>query len=75
MYDKIKALIPKMSQYNFISPHAAYVINMQEISQYIKSENKIIMTNEKIIPVSQLKAKKFKSEYIKFINKTWELKQ
>jgi len=33
------------------------------------------MTNEKIIPVSQLKAKKFKSEYIKFINKTWELKQ
>lgn len=72
MYDKIKCIVSKMTKYDFVSPHAAYVINMKEISQYIKSENRIIMTNGKNIPISQLKAKKFKEEYMNYINKMWE---
>lgn len=58
-----------MNRYDFVSPHAAYVINMKGVSQYIKSENKIIMTNGKNIPISQLKTKKFKEEYMNYINK------
>lgn len=72
MYDKIKSIVLKMARYDFVSPHAAYVINMKEVSQYIKSENKVIMTNGKNIPISQLKTKKFKEEYMNYINKTWE---
>lgn len=63
-----------MNKYDFVSPHAAYVINLKEVSQYIKSENRIIMTNGKNIPISQLKTKKFKEEYLNHINKTWERK-
>lgn len=72
MYDKIKNIVLKMNKYDFVSPHAAYVINMKEISKYLKSEHKIIMTNEKIIPVSQLKTKKFKQEYMCYIDKMWK---
>lgn len=72
MYDKIKSIVLKMTRYDFVSPHSAYVINMKEISQYIKSENKVIMTNGKNIPISQLKTKKFKEEYMNYINKMWE---
>lgn len=72
MYDKIKSIVLKMNRYDFVSPHAAYVINMKGVSQYIKSENKIIMTNGKNIPISQLKTKKFKEEYMNYINKIWE---
>lgn len=32
------------------------------------------MTNGKNIPISQLKTKKFKEEYLNHINKTWERK-
>ena len=74
MYDKIKSIVSKMNKYDFVSPHAAYVINLKEVSQYIKSENRIIMTNGKNIPISQLKTKKFKEEYLNHINKTWERK-
>lgn len=72
IYDKIKSIASKMTKYDFVSPHAAYVINMKEVSQYIKSENRIIMTNGKNIPISQLKTKKFKEEYMNYINKMWE---
>lgn len=72
MYDKVKNIAALMSRYDFVSPHAAYVINMKEVSQYIKSENKVIMTNGKNIPISQLKTKKFKEEYMNYINKMRE---
>lgn len=72
MYDKVKNIVALMKKYDFISPHAAYVINMKEIKQYLNSQNIIIMSNEDRIPISQLKTKMFKKEYITYINKTWE---
>lgn len=71
MYDKIKKIAQKMEKYNFIFPHAAYVINMKEISCYYRSSNQIIMTNEESIPISQLRTKKFREQYFKYINKSW----
>lgn len=72
MYDKIKNIAVLMDKYDFVSPHAAYVINMKEISQYLKSENTIIMTDGNKIPISQLKSKMFKNKYIAYINRIWE---
>ncbi|MFQ9669130.1 LytR/AlgR family response regulator transcription factor [Thomasclavelia spiroformis] len=72
MYDKVKNIATLMKKYDFISPHAAYVINMKEIKQYLNSQNIIIMSNGDRIPISQLKAKMFKNEYMSYINKMWE---
>lgn len=72
MYDKVKNIAALMERYDFISPHAAYVINMKEIKQYLKSQNIIIMSNGDRVPISQLKAKMFKNEYMNYINKVWE---
>lgn len=72
MYGKIKDINKKMARYNFISPHAAYIINMNEIKQYYKSDNKVIMTDGKEIPISQLKAKGFRESYMNFIDAMWQ---
>lgn len=45
---------------------------MKEIKQYLNSQNIIIMSNGDIIPISQLKAKIVKNEYMRYINKMWE---
>lgn len=71
MYGKIKDIDKKMERYNFISPHAAYVINMKEINKFLKSENKLIMSNEENIAISQLRSKKFRVKYMDFINEMW----
>lgn len=72
MYDKVKNIADLMKQYDFISPHAAYVINMKEIKQYLNSQNIIIMSNDDKVPISQLKAKMFKNEYMSYVDKMWE---
>ena len=72
MYDKIKNIASLMNKYDFISPHAAYVINMREINKYLKSQNIIIMSDGNEIPISQLKAKMFRNKYMAYINKAWE---
>ena len=75
MYDKIKNVATVMEKYDFISPHAAFVINMKEIKQYLNFQNIIIMSNEFYIPVSQLRAKMFKKKYIIYIDKLWKEKK
>lgn len=74
MYDKVKNIAILMKKYDFISPHSAYVINMKEIKQYLNSLNIIIMSNDDRIPISQLKAKMFREEYMCYIDKMWEEK-
>ncbi|MEG0576885.1 MAG: LytTR family DNA-binding domain-containing protein [Bacilli bacterium] len=67
MYGKIKEIAEKLSIYNFVVPHVAFVINLNEIKKLLSSQNLIIMTNNKSIPISQLKAKKFKIAYMKHL--------
>lgn len=71
MYGKIKDICINMERYDFVSPHAAYVLNMKEIDKFLKSENKVIMTNAKNISISQLRSKQFRKKYIEFIDKMW----
>lgn len=72
MYGKIKDIAKKMKKYDFALTHSAYIVNMKEINQYLKSENKIVMTDEKCIPISQLRAKYFRELYLNFIDKMWK---
>lgn len=69
MYGKIKDLNKEMKKYGFVSPHAAYVVNMTEVSQFLKSKNKLIMSDEKIIPISQLRLKQFADAYLRYVDK------
>lgn len=68
MYGKMKDLFLNLKKYNFVMPHAAYIVNFNEISKYLKSDNQIFMTNGKNIPVSQLRSKQFRKDYMNFID-------
>lgn len=74
MYDKVKNIATLMSKYDFVSPHSAYVINMKEINKYLKSENMLIMSNGNKIPISQLRTKTFRKQYMDYIDKIWKEK-
>ena len=74
MYDKVKNIVTLMEKYDFISPHSAYVINMNEVTKYLKSDSLLIMSNGSKVPISQLKAKWFRTEYMNYINKMWKEK-
>ncbi|MEG0576795.1 MAG: LytTR family DNA-binding domain-containing protein, partial [Bacilli bacterium] len=69
MYGKMKDVLKIVSKYNFTSPHVAYIINLNEIEKYLKADNLIIMTDKKKIPISQLKSKLFRNDYMTFISK------
>lgn len=68
MYSKMKDIAKLLEKYNFCVPHAAYVVNLAEIDRYMKNDNQIFMSNNEPIPISQLKARQFKKEYIHFLS-------
>lgn len=68
MYSKMKDVAKLLEKYNFCVPHAAYVVNLAEIDRYMKNDNQIFMSNNEPIPISQLKARQFKKEYIHFLS-------
>ena len=68
MYDKVKTVLSKMSVYDFISPHNAYIINLNHIKLFQKSLYQLTMSNELIVPISQLKTKEFRQAYFDFLS-------
>lgn len=68
MYSKMKDIAKLLKKFNFCVPHAAYVVNLAEIDRYMKNDNQIFMSNNEPIPISQLKARQFKKEYIHFLS-------
>lgn len=68
MYSTITKLSSELKQYNFLSPHNAYLVN----SKYILSitKNNVILQNNIKIPLSQRKSKIFKKEFINYISNT-----
>lgn len=50
---------------NFISPHRAFIINLNQVKLYVGLERKMIMKNGKTIPISKLKATEVKNAYLK----------
>ena len=67
MYGSMKDLITKLSDFNFVSPHAAYIVNLQHIQLLAKDRN-VIMKNGEQIPIAQTKQKEFRKIYFAYIS-------
>lgn len=51
LYESIASIEEKLQDFNFVTPHQSFVVNIDNIKDYIKDQ--IIMTNYEIIPVAQ----------------------
>lgn len=74
MYERMKVLFKSLEKYGFLIPHVSYIINPMHIKFYISADNLIKMTNNNNIPISQLKAKEFRTKYNNFIKENGKLK-
>lgn len=72
VYETIAALEEKLRQYDFVTPHQSFLVNINNIKDYIKDE--IIMTNHDIVPVAQKRASEFKRIMREFLQKQLETK-
>ncbi|MDF2800294.1 MAG: response regulator [Anaerocolumna sp.] len=58
LYETIASLEEKLQEFNFVTPHQSFVVNINNIKDYIKDQ--IIMTNYDIIPVAQKRSSELK---------------
>jgi DNA-binding LytR/AlgR family response regulator len=72
IYETIASLEEKLHQHDFVTPHQSFVVNINNIKDYIKEE--IIMTNHDIIPVAQKRKSEFKRIMREFLQKQLESK-
>ena len=68
-YDTIYKLEERFKQYHFISPHKAFLVNIDYIQNI--HLNDLILEKDIIIPVSKLKKKQIKDAYLNAISKKW----
>ncbi len=66
MYGSIKDLLIKLEPYDFVSPHAAYIVNFQHI-HLLGKDCTIVMSNMKVIPLAQSRQKQFRKRYFDYI--------
>ena len=66
-YDTIYKLEERFKQYNFISPHKAFLVNIDYIQNI--HLNDLILEKDIIIPISKLKKKQIKDAYLNAISK------
>lgn len=67
MYGKMKDIAKKLRNYDFVMPHASYIVNINEIKIFSKPNYSITMTDNNKIPISQLKIKSFNDDYMNFL--------
>lgn len=67
MYGKIRELYKTIHHEVFAVPHISFIVNMNEIKAVMKSKHYLIMTNDTIIPISQLKTKEFLKQYMNYL--------
>lgn len=58
LYETISSIEKKLQEYDFVIPHQSFVVNMNNIKDYVKDQ--IIMTNQDIIPVAQKRSSELK---------------
>ena len=66
-YDTIYKLEERFKQYHFISPHKAFLVNIDYIQNI--HLNDLILEKDIIIPISKLKKKQIKDAYLNAISK------
>ena len=70
LYETITSVEEKLRQYDFVTPHQSFVVNINNMKDYVKDE--IIMLNHDIIPVAQKRASEFKRIMREFLQKKLE---
>lgn len=58
LYETIASLEEKLQEFDFVTPHQSFVVNIDNIKDYIKDQ--IIMINHDIIPVAQKRSSELK---------------
>lgn len=66
-YDTIYKLEERFKQYHFISPHKAFLVNIDYIQNI--HLNDLILEKDIIIPISKLKKKQIKDAYLNAISR------
>ncbi|WFR59863.1 LytTR family DNA-binding domain-containing protein [Anaerocolumna sp. AGMB13025] len=70
LYETIASIEEKLHQYDFVTPHQSFVVNINNMKDYLKDE--IIMLNCDIIPVAQKRASEVKRTMREFLQKKLE---
>lgn len=70
LYETIASLEEKLQEFNFVTPHQSFVVNIDNIKDYIKDQ--IIMTNYDIIPVAQKRSSELKRSMREFLQNKLE---
>jgi DNA-binding LytR/AlgR family response regulator len=70
LYETIASVEEKLHQYDFVTPHQSFVVNINNMKDYVKDE--IIMLNNEIIPVAQKRASEVKRIMREFLQKKLE---
>lgn len=68
--ETITSIEEKLHQYDFVTPHQSFVVNINNMKDYVKDE--IIMLNCDIIPVAQKRASEVKRVMREFLQKKIE---
>ena len=68
--ETITSVEEKLHQYDFVTPHQSFVVNINNMKDYVKDE--IIMLNYDIVPVAQKRASDFKRIMREFLQKKLE---
>lgn len=66
----LKELIEKLKQFNFLSPHKSFIVNMIHI-KCIKGFD-IFMENGEVIPLGQKRAAEFKTRFNDYLQSTFD---
>ena len=68
--ETISSLEEKLQAFDFVTPHQSFVVNINNMKDYIKDE--IVMTNYDVIPVAQKRSSEFKRRTREFLQKKLE---
>lgn len=70
LYETITSIEEKLHQYDFVTPHQSFVVNINNMQDYVKDE--IIMLNHDHIPVAQKRSADVKRIMREFLQKKLE---
>jgi DNA-binding LytR/AlgR family response regulator len=66
-YGKLSDLELQLKNYNFVRIHSAFLVNISEVKTL--SNNKVILFNDKILPISKYRYLNIKNEYYNHLRK------
>lgn len=69
-YDSMESLYSTLTPYRFLHIHKSYIINPRHIKEM--TYDHVVMTDDKVLPISQSKRKEIRALYTEFIKETFQ---